>query len=166
MTATTRVATLASTDSFEEFYRTEVDGLYRALSLALGSADLASEAVDEAMTRAFQRWPKVREFHNPAGWVYRVGLNWSISRLRKRNRERLGEDWLLDEPGRQDLGFDPDLYRALARLPVESRSVVVLRHVLGWSTAETAAALGVSQGTLKSKLFRALSQLRREMEQQ
>jgi len=158
---TTLVATLASTDSFDEFYQTEVDGLYRALSLALGSADLASEAVDEAMTRAYQRWSKVGALDNPAGWVYRVATNWSISRLRKHNRERLGEDW---SATKIDDYADVDLYRALSRLPVDARSAVVMRHLLGWSTAEAAEALAMKEGTLKSKLSRALGQLREEME--
>ncbi len=165
----------AAVTTFDNFYRAEVDGLYRALTLALGSTDLASEAVDEGMARAYQHWSKVSSHQNPAGWVYRVSLNWAISRLRKRNRERLNEDWsamaTTDVPqflgGAGDIGpysLDVDLVRALAKLSVEARSAVILRHLFGWSTAETAEAMSIKEGTLKSKLARALTQLRTELE--
>src|SRR5690606_3996846 len=73
--------------NFEHFYAAEVDDLYRTLALVLRDADLAHEAVDEAMARAFQRWNKVRSYENPTGWVYRVAMNWALSRLRRRKRE-------------------------------------------------------------------------------
>jgi RNA polymerase sigma-70 factor (ECF subfamily) len=49
--------------------------------------------------------------------------------------------------------------RALAELEVRQRAVVVCRYVLGWSEAETAAALSISAGTVKSRLHRANRQL-------
>lgn len=166
---------VVSASYFDDFYRAEVDGLYRALTLALGSADLASEAVDEGMARAYQHWPKVSAHQNPAGWVYRVSLNWAISRLRKRNRERLNEDWsAMASGGPQSFlagagnigsySLDVDLVRALSNLSVDARSAVILRHLFGWSTAETAEAMGIKEGTLKSKLARALAQLRFELQ--
>lgn len=159
--ATTSMPQLDATRAFDVFYQTEVDQLYRVLSLGLGSADLASEAVDEAMTRAYQNWDTVGLLDNPAGWVYRVAMNWSVSRLRRRNRERLGQDWDVCASDQPD---NIDLHRALAKLSLKGRSVVVLRHMLGWSTAETAAALGMKEGTVKSILARTLAELRYEME--
>jgi RNA polymerase sigma-70 factor (ECF subfamily) len=50
---------------------------------------------------------------------------------------------------------DPAVHDALGTLDVKHRSVVVCRHLLGWSVAETAEALGVQQGTVKSRLHRA-----------
>lgn len=40
------------------------------------------------MVRTFQHWDKIRRYDNPAGWAYRVGLNWATSRLRRRSRDR------------------------------------------------------------------------------
>ena len=161
-----RAVELSTTESFSDFYRSRVDGLYRALTLNLGSVELAEEAVDEAMTRAFQRWAKVGRLDSPAGWVYRVAVNWARGRLRKRNRERLEEDWIeIGGEAGQSTAVDVDLYRALAALSPDGRSAVVLRYYLGWSTAETAAALGIKEGTLKSRLSRACEQLRVDMEQ-
>jgi RNA polymerase sigma factor (sigma-70 family) len=59
---------------------------------------------------------------------------------------------------------DPDLATALSRLSVEHRSVVVCRFYLDWSVEETAAALGLPDGTVKSRLRRALDVLHRHLE--
>ena len=74
---------------FPDFYRVNHLSVFRALAATLGDTDLAREAADEAMTRAFQHWQSVSGYDNPPGWVYRVGLNWARSRLRKQKREDL-----------------------------------------------------------------------------
>jgi RNA polymerase sigma factor (sigma-70 family) len=139
--------------AFDDFYRQARSDVARALSLALGDPELAAEATDEAMTRAYARWRNVSALDNPGGWVYRVGLNWSLSVLRRRRRSRQP----LYDPDRVDLPAlaDPDIHRALAELDVKHRSVVVCRHLLGWTADETATALGVRVGTVKSRLHRA-----------
>jgi len=72
---------------FEAFYRAHADTVRRALAVTLGDAHVAAEATDEAMTRALARWRRVSGHDSPAGWVYRVGLNWAISRWRRLRRE-------------------------------------------------------------------------------
>ena len=72
--------------SFEDFYRTNRTSIGRALALTLRDTALAAEAIDEAMARAYQRWPHVSQLENPGGWVYRVALNWSRSVLRRLTR--------------------------------------------------------------------------------
>jgi RNA polymerase sigma-70 factor (ECF subfamily) len=136
--------------AFSDFYRQARSDVARALSLALGDAELAAEATDEAMTRAYERWRTVSTLDNPGGWVYRVGLNWSLSVLRRSAQPLYSLD-------RADLPpmADPDIHRALAELDVKHRSVVVCRHLLGWTVDETAAALGLRVGTVKSRLHRA-----------
>lgn len=141
---------------FEAFYRRHHDGICRALSLTLGNVDLAHEAAAEAMTRAYQRWNTVGNYQNPAGWVYRVGLNWARSRLRKLLRRPLpapreGPDIALGVVNRMDA--------ALAQISVGQRSVVVLRYYLDWSERQIAEALNIAPGTVKSRLSRALDRL-------
>jgi len=156
-----RVALVSTDDAFEAFYRSEAEGLYRALSVALGSTELAREATDEGLVRAYQHWRKIGRYDNPAGWVYRVGLNWARSRLRKTKRELITDDIEQVDGGWTG---DPGLTDAIQRLPLEFRSVVVLRYLLQWSTTEVADALAVPTGTVKSRLSRALEQLRSELE--
>lgn len=147
---------------FPSFYRVHHQGVFRALASTLGDADLAQEATDEAMTRAFQRWRSVSGYDNAPGWVYRVGLNWARSRLRKQTREHL-HDSPPEQAVHQHLP-DPDIERALRALPLESRALVVLRHLMDWSYEEIAAALGIPVGTAKSRLHRVMNDLRASLE--
>jgi RNA polymerase sigma-70 factor (sigma-E family) len=146
--------------AFEDFYAAEVDDLYRTLALVLRDADLAHEAVDEAMARAFQRWNKIRTYENPTGWVYRVAMNWALSRLRRRKREVLQ----LPE-GSVSMPPIPDqaLIDAVMALPLRFREVVILRYLLDWSEEATASSLSIPKGTVKSRLHRALGRLREEL---
>lgn len=149
--ATSYVA--AGTPGFEGFYRDTRDSVARAVALALGDVHLAAEATDEAMVRAYERWGQVGGLDKPEAWVYRVALNWSMSALRRRRRSdhRLYDPRVIEMPS---VG-DPAVTTALAELDVKHRAVVVCRHLLGWSVEETAAALKLRPGTVKSRLHRA-----------
>jgi RNA polymerase sigma-70 factor (ECF subfamily) len=142
---------------FESFYQEARPALARALTLALGDADVAVEAVDEAMTRAYERWSSVGALDRPEAWVYRVASNWALSIFRRR---RLGVHRLYDPSVTDAPNVDPSEHAAVAALDVKHRSVVVCRHLLGWSVAETATALGINEGTVKSRLHRASTTLR------
>lgn len=159
------VRSAADPVTFQEFYGAHVTRIYRALAVTLGSDDLAREAVDEAMTRAYANWSRVRGLDNPPGWVFRVGFNWATSWRRKFRREQ-GE--LTEERHPHAAAIDPTGFaarEALARLPLGQRAVVVCRVLLDLSTAETAGTLGISQGTVKSRLSRGLAALRRVLEE-
>lgn len=143
--------------AFEEFWRSERTRVGRALALTLGDSQLATEAVDEAMARAFQRWPQVCRLESPSGWVYRVGLNWSHSVLRRTFRRP--PSWMLTGDTDADDRYEPAIDAALAALPVPQRSVVVCRLLLGLSEAQTADAFRIRPGTVKSRLSRAVNDL-------
>ncbi|MFV2039161.1 MAG: hypothetical protein ACC660_02860, partial [Acidimicrobiales bacterium] len=125
-------STAGQGSGFTAFYAAHHATIARALALTLGDTQLGIEATDEAMTRAYQRWQTVRDYNNPPGWVYRVGLNWARS-FHRRTRRTVSspvpeERALLDPaPG------DPALAAALASLTPQHRSVVVLRYLLDWS---------------------------------
>ena len=149
-------------DDFEDFYQKWRPPIFRSLALALGDVGLASEAVDEAMTRAVARWETLKDYERPEGWLYRVGLNWARGVFRKRRYELLSDletasDSWVDAPP------DADLIEAVGRLSLRQRTVVVARYYLDFSTAEVAKSLGVPEGTVKSRLSRALDQLGREL---
>lgn len=146
---------------FEDFYHAHRDEVARALTVTLGDPLLGAEAADEAMARAYQRWRSVRSYANPAGWAYRVGLNWVRSRFRRRRRELLGIPY--EPPTWDPEPADPAVGRAVRALPEKHRAVVVLRYSLEWSHEEIAQALGIPVGTVKSRLHRALARLRQEL---
>jgi RNA polymerase sigma-70 factor (ECF subfamily) len=176
---------------FEAFYRANADKVRRALAVTLGDAHVAAEATDEAMTRALARWRRVSTHDSPAGWVYRVGLNWAISRWRRLRREAPLDDRETDRsrtgsrgerprgPGRTGWSTRSDAVEttveppdpvaaaagdALRELPLDQRAVVVCRVLLECSTGETAALLDIPVGTVKSRLARGLAHLRRTLD--
>jgi RNA polymerase sigma-70 factor (ECF subfamily) len=146
--------------AFEAFYRAAYTDVARALAYTLGDVDLAREATDEAMARAYLRWDRLAVYDSPAGWVYRVGLNWARSVHRRVARSLpFAERREVHDPPLAD----PALRDALAALPVDQRAVVVCRLLLDWSVERTAEALGVRPGTVKSRLHRALDALERSL---
>lgn len=154
----TEVFGLADESGFEEFWGHHREPLRRALALTLGDVTLAEEAVDEAMVRAFERWSRVASLRDPAAWVFRVGLNWARSRLRHLRRRPTRPVEQLDMAVTDPLP-DTDLYRAVLGLPEPQRAVLVLRFFLDWPVAWISTALGVPEGTVKSRLHRALGAL-------
>jgi RNA polymerase sigma-70 factor (ECF subfamily) len=155
------VPIVASHRDFDSFYRTNWIEVYRPLAVTLRDADLAREAVDEAMIRAYRRWRAVRLYRNQTGWVYRVALNWAVSQLRKTRREVHGGNPI--EAPHADPLPSPDLYDALHRLDLKHRSVVVLRYLMDWEERDIASALGIPRGTVKSRLNRAMAKLRKDL---
>ncbi len=148
-------------DGFDGFYRRFAERLRQALCLALGDVELGTEASDEALARTCSRWAEVSTFANPEGWAYRVGLNWARSRQRRRRWRDLRPVPDRAAPAVPD---DHDLTVALGRLTVEQRAVVVCRYLLDWSEDDTATALDIPVGTVKSRLSRALIRLAQHLE--
>lgn len=148
--------------SFAAFYGDSYRRVAAGLSLALGDRDLGHEATDEAMVRALQRWEAVRAYDNPAGWVYRVGLNWGRSwrsRLRRANPV-LGQAPVPPD----DAVTEPAVATAIRTLEPRMRDVVVCRLLLDMSVQDTAVVLGIAEGTVKSRLHRAIAALRPQLE--
>jgi DNA-directed RNA polymerase specialized sigma24 family protein len=144
---------------FEAFYREGYADIARALTATLGDFDLAQEATDEAMVRAFVRWERIRSYDNPGGWVYRVGLNWARSARRRLTRSLPFHERRVVEPPTSD----PAPFAALADLDLSLRAVVVCRLLLDWSVDQTASSLRLKPGTVKSRLHRAIAQLERTL---
>lgn len=144
---------------FDEFYRRHRDRLARALALNIRDADLAADAVDEAMARVAERWGTVGSYASPEGWVYRVALNWSVSALRRRRLR-----WLRAPSHAQwDQLPNPDVNRAVAQLDPDRRAIVVARFYLDWTIEQIAVALELPAGTVKSRLSRTLDVLAEEL---
>ncbi len=153
-----------SSAGFAAFYRRDHARIERALVLALGNLEVGRDATAEGFTRALLKWRRVGSMENPAGWVYRTGLNWARSRWRRRRREVSPEEYLRQQPAHPDdeaaLVVDDVLVAdMLARLSVDHRAVLIARFYLGWSEAEIAAALDIAPGTVKSRGARARAEL-------
>jgi DNA-directed RNA polymerase specialized sigma24 family protein len=146
---------------FASFYGRHRRPITEALALTLGDTHLAAEAADEGMVRAYQRWATVSTYGNPEGWVYRVGLNWAKSFLRRLRRapQPFSQGFVDPSPP-----GEPSVTAALQALDVDQRAVVVCRFYLGLSEAETASVLGIRPGTAKSRLHRGLRRLSSQLD--
>lgn len=153
-----------STDeSFRGFYASARDRVAEGLAATLGDVSLGAEAADEAMVRAYERWHRLEASPNPAGWTYRVGLNWARRRIGRARWETLmssPEELALWDPHDQGAA----LRAPLLGLPLEQRTVVVLRYVVDLTVDEIAVTLGIPPGTVKSRLHRAHARLAEIME--
>jgi RNA polymerase sigma-70 factor (sigma-E family) len=133
----------------------------RRLAYALcGDWHTADDLVQTALAKLYVAWPTVQRRDAMDAYCLRI-----ITRARIDEHRR---SWRRETPGLE--GFDvasresdpalrPDLVRALAALPEMQRKVVVLRHWWGLSVAESAAQLGIGEGTVKSHSSRALARL-------
>lgn len=135
--------------------------LYRTAYLYLGGEADALEAVDETVYQALRGLKKLRQTEFFDTWLTRILINTCHRELRRRKRLS-GEDTLPDAAGPDAYDHLP-LKEAIGHLPEELRTVVILRYFTGYTQAETAAALGIPQGTVATRQRRALELLRLEL---
>lgn len=152
-------------DDLTAFYADQYDRVWGALALFTGDRRLAEELAQEAFVRTCQHWETVRTLDAPGAWVHRVGINLAISRARRRRTElRIVQQQGAVAPTASagaDAGLADEVVRAaVAALPADERAVVVLRFHADLSVADTASALGVPEGTVKTRTRRALGRLR------
>lgn len=138
----------------------------------LRSPEDAEDAAQEAFVQVLTRLHTLAEPAAFPGWLRRVTVNLSLDRLRRAGRvalEPLASDPAVVNPERGPEAaalaaeHRRDLEEALAALPTPYRLAVVLRDVEGLSYQEVAAALGVPEGTVKSRLHSGRQLLRRRL---
>jgi RNA polymerase sigma factor (sigma-70 family) len=129
-----------------------------------GRRDLAEDQVADAFARAFAKWHKVSRHPAPRAWIVRTALNAGASSWRRTGRELPLDtgDHEPVAPAEGHGGLDPVMVQALRRLPERQREVVALRVLLDLDIESTAHALGISPGTVRAHLARAVASLRNE----
>lgn len=153
-------------DAFAELARAAASRLDAAARLILGDRELARDAVQEALIRAWRDLPGLRDPLRFEAWLYRLLVNASIDEARRRRRRVVEvhvEPIGVLSPGDQFAALDDRdaLDRALGELRPEHRALVVLHYYLGMPLPEAAATLGITLGAAKSRLHRAVESLRR-----
>jgi RNA polymerase sigma-70 factor (sigma-E family) len=147
---------------FTEFVERASPALLRAALVLLDSREDAEDALQLTMLRVYRRWDRAREA--PAAYARTALVNACRERWRHRARhpETSGDmDRLANVVSFADaVDRRHVLVRMLRRLPDVQREVLVFRYLLDASVAETAAALGIAEGTVKSAASRGLSELR------
>lgn len=141
-----------------------VDRLYALARHILRDADLAQDATQEALVRAWRDLPSLREVERFDAWLYRVTVR-ACSDIRKaRRRSRVELTIVPREPSELDRSAEiadrDELERGLRRLSDSQRTILVLTFYLGLTPGDVADALDIPVGTAKSRLHYAIEALR------
>lgn len=151
----------ATDRDFIEFMQATWPSLVRAAILMGTPTHVSQDIAQEAMTRCFQAWDRVSTADDPRAYAHVVLANCVRTHYRRRKFTEVAIDELplvsYDET--QPLIERDALLRALQRLPVQQRQVVVLRYFADLNLADTARALKTTVGTVKSRVHRALRAL-------
>jgi RNA polymerase sigma-70 factor (ECF subfamily) len=148
-------------DAFAAVVRPHLDVSFRLAYVITGSAADAEDAVQDALVKAWRALGRFRAGEPVRPWLLRIVANEARNRRRSSGRRvRLAlraaaEPPVVDEPVDRRA-----LLEALHALPADAQAVLACRYLLGLSERETAAALDVAPGTVKSRTSRALDELR------
>lgn len=148
--------------AFEALFHRHHRHLYRLARLTTASPEDAADALQEAMLSAHRTAASFRHDAAVGSWLHRIVVNACLDRLRRarcRPTVELFDDTCAvgDRTAQVDTAIV--VQRALMRLPVEQRAAVVAVDMQGYSVADTAALLGVAEGTVKSRCARARTRL-------
>lgn len=142
------------------------DNYYR---LAYSYTKNSEDALDIIQDSIYKALSSLDTLVNPdvmKTWFYRILVNTSLDFLRKnRNGLIINDDLIEDKLGEIPLYPDIDLQRSLEELPLNYRSVIVLRYFEDLKIDEIAAILNLNPNTVKTRLYTALKLLRQEMQE-
>ena len=168
--AATRATRTLSYPSFSSYVKARQPVLLRtARSLTANPSD-AEDLLQTALTKTYVAWDRIEDHRALDGYVRRALLNTRTSQWRKRKVDEFVCEELPEpeglpapDPAEQQALHDA-MWRAITKLPARQRAMVVLRYYEDLSEAQTAEVLGVSVGTVKSAVSRALGKLREDPE--
>jgi RNA polymerase sigma factor (sigma-70 family) len=159
-------------DAFEALVVSYQSLAFRTAFVIAGDAADAEEAAQDAFVKAHRALGRFRSGHPFRPWLLTIVANEARNRRRTRGR-RAALALRAADPGAP--GEDPEaaalaterrerLLTAVERLRNDDRDVLACRYFLELSEEETAAALGIARGTVKSRIHRALERLQKELQ--
>jgi RNA polymerase sigma-70 factor (ECF subfamily) len=151
--------------AFDELVDRYEGPLYNAAFRITGSVDDAMDATQAAFVKAFEKLHSYDPKYKFFSWIYRIVVNQSLN-LVGRRREEPGLEIDLPAKGRNpesvldDRERMDELEKALLELAPEHRTMILLKHLEGFSYQEIGELLGIPEKTVKSRLFSARQRLR------
>jgi RNA polymerase sigma-70 factor (sigma-E family) len=157
----------AEHEDFRDYVAARGPALLRAAMVLTTDRAEAEDLLQSALAKTYLAWDRINDRAAVDGYVRRAMVNTQISWWRRRKLEVYPTDVLPDQPV-DDHTWRSELHdvlgRALDRLPKRQRLAVMLRYYEDMSEAEIADVLGVSVGTVKSTVSRAMAKLRDDTE--
>jgi RNA polymerase sigma-70 factor (ECF subfamily) len=162
-------------DAYDALARAVAPRLYRVAHRIVRDVDAAQDATQLGLVAIWRELPRLRDPDKFDSWAYQLIVRYCLMELRSRRRRltvvpevSMEAGAGRPEPSRADdsrsIADRDELERAFLLLTEEQRAVVVLRHYVGLSVAESAEALGVPTGTAASRLHYATRALRAALE--
>ena len=159
---------------FKSLKRTKVDkyiidnkdSFYRIAYSYTKNEEDALDVVQEAMYKALYSVENIKEVNYIKTWFYKILVRTSIDFIRKnRKYNNMTDIDLIDETGEYDKYTDLDLRRALEELPIEYKSIIILRFFEDLKIEEVAIILDENVNTVKTRLYTALKKLKLKIEE-
>ena len=155
-------------EAFDVLAGSAVDRLYGIARLILRDTELAEDATQDALVRAWRDLPTLRDVERFDAWMYRLLVRSCAEVGRRQRRWRAEMRVLPIEPSEPDRASDvadrDQLERGLRRLNDAQRTILVLHFYVGLSPGDAAEALSIPVGTAKSRLHYAIEALRAALE--
>ncbi len=172
-------ATGGDAEAFEALLSAYEKGVYNLAYRLVSDREDAMDIVQEVFLKAFQALPRFRGDSRFSTWLHRVCVNACLDFLRKKQRTQtysldeplkagdpsttreVRDDGVATEDAVETKSLSDEVLGALSRVDEAHRTIVILADVRGYSYQETADILGLSIGTVKSRLHRARNALRK-----
>jgi RNA polymerase sigma-70 factor (ECF subfamily) len=162
--------------AYEEIVQRYQQVAFRTAYVITGSAAEAEDAAQEGFIKAYRALGRFRAGANPRPWLLQIVANEARNRVRSIGRRAQLELRLVERFRPGDAAPSPEaaavaaeerkrLLELVKGLSEEDQLVIASRYFLELSSEETAAALGIAEGTVKSRLSRALARLRTRVEE-
>lgn len=163
---TIEAAILGSSSAVDKLFRDHWTEAWKIAWAVSGNRSIADDAAQEAMVRAFESLGSFDQDRPFSAWLHRIVVNRTIDLMRRERRQRREIPIEIElRQARASIEIDQRLWEALERLDADRRVVVILRHVLDFAPSEIADFLDLPEGTVHSRISRALAQLRKDISQ-
>jgi RNA polymerase sigma-70 factor (sigma-E family) len=154
--------------AFAEFALARAGALHRAAYLMVGDAHLAQDLVQEALTKTYVAWPRLRDPRNAEAYCRKAITTTAISWFRRKgwDNERPTEhlpDCAASRDADSGIAARDEVWQALHDLPPRQRAALVLRYYDDLTEAQTADVMGCAVGTVKSQVSAGLRKLRERL---
>lgn len=149
-----------------QFIREHKGNFYRLAFSYVKNKENALDILQDSIHKSMISFDKLQDKKNLKSWFYKIVVNTSLDFIRKNKRIQVVDSETMEyvSSGKEDHYENVDLDRAMKQLPLDYRSIIILRFFEDLTIAEVAEVLEENPNTIKTRLYKALKLLRIEMQ--